>query len=385
MKRLISIAVFASLVVVGQSVDAKPKVGILGLEPVDDSGQANKKLNLAARVMTTLIRQVARQDSPAQYEVPESAFQEFLEVKILYDCTIAKVACLVPIGTDLKVDFLVYGRVTLMPGQGYEVSLNRLNVNGKREEGRAEEIVPFSAINSASDNANQAQKWARLLWNRVNGREVTGSITVTSNALEGKIIIGGKRVGKLVEGRGRVPMVKPGDRKIRIESTTGSATGTVSVKAGEDSEIELNVSANVGPGGPGPGPGPGGGPIDGGGGDSRTGWKIAFAVGLVGTAGLGGGAYYYGNFRNGKQETPCKTDPGACDRGRDFALYGTIGTVSSITFGVATLFFGYKAFVEKSDRTPQEGVGLRKKRQDPVVRIVPIGPGDIGGSLEITF
>ncbi len=394
MNRLISITVFASLMAVAQSVDAKPKVGILGLEPVDDSGEINKKLNAVAQLMTTLIRETASQERPPQYKVVESASQEFLEVKILFDCTIPKVSCLVPIGKELKVDFLVYGQVVLIPGEGYEVSLERLNVGGKRDEGQAEQVVPFSAIS----NPKVARRWARLLWNKVNGQVKTGMVTVTSNALEGTIFIQGKRVGTLTEGRAQVPLVPPGTHTIRIESEDGSATGSVDVVKGDITEIELNVVRHVGPGG-GDDDSPGGGdaPINDRR-DSRLGWKIAFGTGVLATAGLAGSGYYYGIKITGERENDVNSmnrscdDPGInmalkdiCDEGNRAALLGNISWVSATAVGLASLYFGYKAFLASDSPPSSNGVATYKKRKQPVVRILPVGPGDIGGSLEVTF
>jgi hypothetical protein len=262
MTRALSLTCTALLLIglVGSSAAAKPSIGVLGLEVVDQNGTPTPADTQAAKELSDGLRARAKAGT-GPYTLAPGSDKELIDQKLLNNCDDEKPSCMSAIGNQLGAEILMYGHFEKQ-GKSYQVTIKVLDVSRKTVLKTSSDMIPLSEANGAA-----LQGWARKIYAKLTGESAGSTIVVrVSNAERGTILIDGDPKGTITNGTGSVSGVGEGKVKVGVESegfrrweqtvtvSGGSVTVPVELERGSGGDV---VGPGPGPEGPGPGPGPG--------------------------------------------------------------------------------------------------------------------------------
>lgn len=390
-------------VVAASRADAKPKIAVLGIEPVDDG--AGETANLA-RSLTEGLRARAQQ-ARSRFDIAPNANKELTELKLLADCIDEARDCMTSIGRDLGADRLIFGRIE-RKGSSYAITIRFLNIQTGKWEGKGKFETTIG-----QDQAHDAgmKKVASMAWSELTGTPTTGTIVIRSNVATGTLYLDGiikvaianrtATLGDLPEGRYNVAIEAQGYQ--RWETTT-------EVQAGETTRVDARLEPETSGGGL-PGGGSGGG--DRPGGTSRALFWTTLVVTAGGVAsftitGLKVREYEDqkvdailnsgGQIESDSSEDACREARAegyrplveVCDKGEDMAMVTNVLIGVTAFMAVASGYFYYKGYVSPGKRSERRGADQartrRKKRPATEIVVTPeVYPGGGGVGAVISF
>lgn len=401
---LILATCLASFPTLARSVEAKPKVAILGLEVTGPSATDQKAIRAADDLTKELRREAQRDSGP--YELAPNSNKTLLDIKMLSECSDEGLKCMSEIGQQMGAERLVYGKLEKKKG-GYEVSLKLLNTESRKSEGTASVVIPLTEIPGGLGRR------ARSLYARLIGAPEEGGLDITSNAERGTVFVDGEIKTSLSAGSARVSGLEAGSHTIAIEADGYERYETdVTIAAGATESLRASLVPLGGDDGD-----------DGGEGRPGGGWRIAFWSGVV-AAGVGGGGWAYSGLQvlsaqddvdsqsadysvpdidgkdDGSHDDACVAfrahfgdgadNPvlDACDRGEKHQkLVNYLWMPMTIGAAVFSGFAYYKGYVQPR-RTSAEREARRHRRrakQRNFVVTPALGPDLIGAGLGIQF
>lgn len=404
---LILATCLASLPVLASSVDAKPKVAILGLEVTGQSSTDQKAIRAADDLTKELRREAQRDSGP--FELAPNSNKTLLEIKMLSECSDEGLKCMSEIGAQMGAERLIYGKLERKKA-GYEVSLKLLNAENKKIEGTTSAVIPFSEVSSGLGRR------ARQIYGHLIGAPEEGGLEISSNAERGTVFVDGEIKTSLSAGSARVSGLSSGSHTVAIEADGFERYETeVDVAPGDTESLRASLV---------PLAGDGGGEEEG---RPGRGWRIAFWSGVI-AAGVGGGGWAYSGLQvlsaqddvdsasrgypRGNELTPppsmgkfadaCESfesapdqnDPAvvkvldACDRGKQHQkLVNFLWMPMTIGAAVFSGFAYYKGYVQPKRVTAEREARRRRHRakQRNFVVAPALGPDLIGAGLGIQF
>lgn len=425
MIRTTFIALAFLLGLVGTATAAKPTVGILGLEVIDDGSGIEPKTTQFAKELTEELRKRPKSGA-GPYALAPGSDKDLLELKLLSGCENEGKDCMAAIGADLASDRLLYGKIEKR-SNGYQVSLKLLNVATKTFERSISDIIPFGEATGAN-----LASWGKKLYTKLTGSSDQGTLVVKANVDRGTVYVDEQVKSSLSGGQARISGLSEGKYTIAIEAEGHLRyEATVEVGGGGETTHQAELEKNAIRGGDGDGVGPGGSDVITGSvsRDERPGggFRAMFWTSLVVTAGSAGGLTYFGlktrgpdeedkeaairawqettgemldiddacgdaDARLGGQNVPdregLETVQSRCQTGeRDAMLTNAFIGVTAVA-AVATVYFYYKGYVaSKPSRESANATAKRKKKpRGPTVTFHPgLGPTEITAGMRISF
>jgi hypothetical protein len=228
-------ATLATLVALSASAQAKPSIAILGIEVQADGDDIDENATKLSNALTQGLRKrAARPNGP--YRLAPNSDKDLLELKLLSDCFDEARACMATIGRELKADRLLYGRIKKR-ANGYQISLDLLNVSSKTMERSTSEIIPFEEASGSG-----IKDWSRSLYNRLTGVPDLGSLVITANVNKGTVYVDGEVKTSLSAGSARITGLSEGSHTIGIESDGHEAYGgEITISAGDTEELSVEL------------------------------------------------------------------------------------------------------------------------------------------------
>jgi len=410
--RVVAVTLALSLTGVGVA-QARPSLAVLGVEAIDDSGDAAKQNETTelARLLTEALR--ARAESARNAFEPASSTRDLVEVKLL-DCPDdADLKCMSKVGSDLGAKRLIYGSIKRLREGGFAASLRFINVETRVSERTVADKLPTDATNPAV-----LKKAASKYFSSLSGVASTGEISIAlAEALSGTVVMDRSVSADLIDGTALFTDVPAGSHSIEITVPGYQKwTGSIDVDAGTRAKLDAELTATGG-GGPRPiGPDrphkrPGG--I----------YRVLFWSSLVGTAAGAAGFTITGlQVRSAEDDkekailaSQSDADPSkritttgdacseaemkgvtavvdVCDTGRSKARLTNILIGATAVFGLASAFFYYKGYIAAPSAESSSGRSAsrskRPKSRDPRFRFGPelYGAGSGAGlAAEIEF
>jgi len=410
--RVVAVTLALSLTGVGVA-QARPSLAVLGVEAIDDSGDAAKQNETTelARLLTEALR--ARAESARNAFEPASSTRDLVEVKLL-DCPDdADLKCMSKVGSDLGAKRLIYGSIKRLREGGFAASLRFINVETRVSERTVADKLPTDATNPAV-----LKKAASKYFSSLSGVASTGEISIAlAEALSGTVVMDRSINADLIDGTALFTDVPAGSHSIEITVPGYQKwSGSIEVEAGTRAKLDAELTATGG-GGPRPiGPDrphkrPGG--I----------YRVLFWSSLVGTAAGAAGFTITGlQVRSAEDDkekailaSQSDPDPGkritttgdacseaemkgvtavsdVCDTGRSKARLTNILIGATAVFGLASAFFYYKGYIAAPSAESSSGRSAsrskRPKSRDPRFRFGPelYGAGSGAGlAAEIEF
>lgn len=209
---LIACASVALVVAAEQRADAKPKLGVLGIEPVDEGDASSvDKTTALAHSLTEGLRAAARR-AGSKYDAAPNGNKELGELKLVSDCLDETVECMASIGRDVGADRLMFGHLKKQ-GKGYTFVVQLLNVGTKANEGK---VRTYTVADDASDD--DAKKIASTAFGDLTGLAQKGSIVLQANVQNGVVYLDGNTVGAITNGTATIADLDDGTYLVAIES-----------------------------------------------------------------------------------------------------------------------------------------------------------------------
>lgn len=149
MARAFSIAVpiCIALAVSGPAWAGKPRIAVLGLEPLGPGGAVDPATQSVARAITRELRQrIQARTSP--YETAPGSDKDLADEKLLMSCEPDAPDCMLVIGAGLASDVVLYGQVERRGGN-FRVSLHLFDVKLRSLQSAADEMpvgAPASGV-----------------------------------------------------------------------------------------------------------------------------------------------------------------------------------------------------------------------------------------------
>src|SRR4051812_19346876 len=136
LRLLLGVVLFAlGTLAVAARAEAKPKLAVLGVEPVDDGdAKSLEKTTALAKSLTEGLRAQARKNT--KFDAAPNGNKELSELKLISDCMDENKDCMSAMGKDVGADRLLYGHIQ-RSGKAYTVVVQLLNVQTKTLEGRS--------------------------------------------------------------------------------------------------------------------------------------------------------------------------------------------------------------------------------------------------------
>ncbi len=360
MTRVLSLVCLAFVLIIGAgSASARPAVAVLGLEVIDPSGTPTAHDTQVAKDLTDGLRARARAGT-GPYQLAPGSDKELIDQKLLNNCDDEKPTCMATIGSQLKAQLLMFGRIQ-KEGKSYQVTVRVLDVGTKAITKTSTDLIPISETTYAA-----LQGWAKKIYAKLTGESDGGTIIVNlQNAERGTILLDGLEKGNITAGSGQVGL-PAGRYRLAVESDGFRRWDRdVTIVGGKIETLDVTLEKGNGPdvGGGGGMTGGGGstGPEGGKGGNGV--WKGVFVGSLVVAAGGGGWwAYNYSRIKSIEDEQCAFGARPGCPRtamgsfnieesnedGRKAATQTTVGAVvMGVGLGVAAFAF-YKGFIAKS-------------------------------------
>ncbi len=397
---LIAVTTLVSTLALAGTARAKPSIAVLGLEVKNDGDNIDEQATKLASALTQALRKRATIPN-GPYRLAPNSDKDLLELKLLSDCFDEGRECMSQMGKELKADRLLYGKIQRRKN-GFQVSLDLLDVGKKTMERSTSEIIPFGETNPAG-----VKKWARSLYNRLTGVPELGSLVVTANVDNGTVYIDGEIKGSLSGGSARITGLAEGSHTVGIEADGyESFGGEVSITSGETEELSVDLVTK----------GAIGGGKVGGGKPGRPGrisrvlfWTSLVATGAGATAMTITGLQVRGTLKDdqltaisalaSRANNPIQLDSknacadaeqyagdgaeadaviSACDTGKSRATLTNVFLGATIVGALAASYFYYRGFVSADAASSSE------KRS--AVRIVPsLGPNQVGAGVTVEF
>lgn len=402
---LVAAATLSSLAAIAS---AKPSIAILGLEVKESGGSIEEKTTTIASQLTDALR--ARAGIPTSpYTLAPDSNKELLELKLLSDCGDETPKCMAEIGGELSAERLLFGRITKRK-DGYQVSLDLLDVKKKAMERSTSELIPFADANQAG-----LQKWGRSLYNRLTGVADEGTLVIRATVQKGTVYVDGEIKTTLQAGSARITGLSPGPHTIGIESE-GHETyaGEVDIVAGADTNVDASLKATGGNIIEGPGPTkPGGGRP---GGASRAlFWTSLVLTGAGAAAVTITGLQVRGSLKDdqlaaidllaNRPNQPIKLDKDnacadaaahpddagaiavvdACDKGKSRATLTNVFLGATVVTAVAASYFYYKGFIAPKASTRTEQARRKGKKRNAITVVPTVSPTTVGAGVAIEF
>lgn len=405
---VVALATLSSLAAIAA---AKPSIAILGLEVKESGGTIDEKATTVASELTDALRARA-QIATSPYSLAPDSNKELLELKLLSDCGDETPKCMAQMGDELSAEHLLYGRITKRK-DGYQVSLDLLDVKKKSMVRSTSELIPFSETSAAG-----LQKWGRSLYNRLTGVSDEGTLVIRANVDKGTVYVDGELKTTLQAGSARITGLSAGPHTVGVESD-GYETyaGEVDIKAGDDSNLDVAMKG-VGGGviiGPGGGERPGGGGRPGGASRALF-WTSLVLTGAGAAAVTVTGLQVRGSLKDdqlaaietlaNRPTNPIKLDKdnacsdaathpddadamavvSACDTGRSRATLTNVFLGATVVTAVAASYFYYKGFIAPKSSSRSERARRAKHKRGTSITLVPsVSPTTVGAGVAIEF
>jgi hypothetical protein len=393
MTRVLSLVCLGLVLTIGTvPAFAKPSIAILGLEVIDPSGAPTERDTQIAKDLTDGLRARARAGT-GPYQLQPGSDKELIDMKLMNNCDDEKEKCMTAIGSQLKADWLLFGRIQ-KEGKAYQVSMRLLDIHGKSPPKSSSDLIPLADTGGAG-----LQTWAKKIYAKYTGESSAGGSIVVNldNADRGTILIDGQEKGNITGGSGQVAGLPDGKYRLAVESDGFRRWDRdVTVSGGKAETINVTLEK-----GDGPSIGGGGGEIGGGGGggggdkgpeggqSSGKGlWKGVFAGSLAVAAGGAGWWIYNWRMLEDERSKQCANGiavNGCTPTGSAYGPDGIMNTaddypkvasddraskkstqtyvggiVMGVGLGVAAFAF-YKGFIAKSPSTESSTQTARKR------------------------
>lgn len=385
---LVAVALLGLLVTSSTALAApKQKIAVLGLEVVTTS--VDPQDSEVAGAFTNELRARAKL-AASPYTLAPGAERELIDEKLTGDCDGEGADCMAKIGSGLRADQLMWGKVEKSGGD-YKITIKILNTNRKSADTWGPKTISAKAAKTSAlaDLAHNA-------YDQLTGMNTGGTLVLKSNVSTGTVYIGDEEKGKIKNGT--FVLTLPENRyTVAIESTGFRRweSDTVTIRGGQTETVEaelINLELGHERGGTGSQH------------NSRVGLKVltATSIGLA----LAGGAYW--TFKIGadikdykdRYEDPNRTGsvyPGQGDCSK-MVVGDDVGeglresactarkqqwVVGPVTIAAAAVGIGSLIYLAVSDpdtaESPTRTTGLRKKRK-PAIAITPIVSPTAGGA-----
>jgi hypothetical protein len=403
----IFLAAVATALLGSSAAMAKPSIAILGLEVKDSGGNIDEQTTKVATQLTDALRARARQPN-GPYKLAPNSDKDLLEVKLLNGCD-EGAQCMSAIGKELRAQRLLYGRITKRK-DGYQVSLDLLDVSKRSMERSTSELIPFDDANAAG-----LKNWGRSLYNRLTGVPEEGVLVIEANVDKGTVYVDGEVKTTLKGGKATISGLSEGPHTVGVEAEGHDAyAGEIDVRAGETVSVEVQMAAKGVTG-----PTPGGGSKTGrpGGASRALFWTSLVLTGAGAAAVTVTGLQVRGSLKDDQlaainalanrpddpirlsKDNACgdaasrdQSDPDvaavidACDAGKSRAQLTNIFLGASIVTAAAASYFYYRGYIAAGSGSRERTAGKRSKRRNKTVRVIPsVGPGHVGAGVAIEF
>ncbi|MGE0870325.1 MAG: PEGA domain-containing protein [Kofleriaceae bacterium] len=373
---------------------AKPQVGILGLEVSDPSGNIDQTSTTMAKNLTDGLRTAARRGG--KYSLG-GGDKELVDEKLLAGCDDEKLSCMAGIGSGMKVDFLLYGRLE-KSGNEHQLTLALLDVKAQRLEGAKATVT----IKANERDPSSLGGIARNIYNQITGGGEAPVLKITTNVERGTVLVDGNPKGTIRSGTATIQGLGPGTYRIAIEAEGFKRTETTvtMTKSGDlTRKIELEEQAGMQePQVTGTEPHA----ID----HTRTGTKSSerssapkYVLYSAGAVFLAGAAVTVYGWRKGVAREDKATGKGidsglslSCPAGTDkelctahkLTVYGGLAMGAGV---IAAAISGYFVFFSKDEEEAvSPGATVTRRKRKPPVAIVPIvSPEGGGATVRIDF
>lgn len=402
------VATVATLVSLVAVASAKPSIAILGLEVKESGGNIEEKTTTVASELTDALRARAGIATSPFALAPDSN-KELLELKLLSTCGDETPRCMAEIGGELSADHLLYGRITKRK-DGYQVSLDLLDVKKKAMERSTSELIPFAEADQAG-----LQKWGRSLYNRLTGVADEGTLVIRANVDKGTVYVDGKVKTTLQAGSARITGLTAGPHTVGVESG-GHETyaGEVDIKPGDDTNLDVAMKATGGMIIDGPGPTK---PVAGrpGGVSRALFWTSLVLTGAGAAAVTVTGLQVRGSLKDdqlaaievlaNRPNDPIKLDKdnacsdaamfgddpdaqavvSACDKGTSRATLTNVFLGATVVTAVAASYFYYKGYIAPKASTRSERARRARSKRNAITVIPTVSPTTVGAGVAIEF
>lgn len=407
---LAAVALLGLLVTSSAALAApKQKIAVLGLEVVTTS--VDPQDSEVAGAFTNELRARAKL-AASPYTLAPGAERELIDEKLTGDCDNEAADCMAKIGSGLRADQLMWGKVEKSGGD-YKITIKILNTNRKSADTWGPKTISAKAAKTSAlaDLAHNA-------YDTLTGMNTGGTLVLKSNVPTGTVYIGDEEKGQIKDGT--FVLTLPENRyTVAIESTGFRRweSETVTIRGGQTETVEaelINLELGHERGGTGSQH------------NSRVGLKVLAGTSLAVAAGSAAywiytwndGARKYNDFTNkygSTDEMPrdvnlpskdnCDTDglnkvsgsdltaqqimdaqgyyDNACSTRTSQAI--AIGvTIAAGAVGIGTLIYMAVTDPDSSESSTQT-TGIRKKKK-PAIAITPIvSPTTGGATFRIDF
>ncbi|MEZ4402969.1 MAG: PEGA domain-containing protein [Kofleriaceae bacterium] len=375
---------------VARPVLAKPSVAVLGIEVVEDSGDAPDAKSVAfAEALTNALRSRARL-STGPYVLAAGTDKSLIEMKLLSGCDNEAPACMAGVGSELVADRLLFGRIQ-KTGANYQITLKLLNVDSKALERTISDLAPIDQTSSAQVTALGKKLYAKII-----GISNQGGVLIRTNVEQGEVFLDNDQRGTLKGGSVRFDGLSAGDYKVRIEADCYMTyEGTITVDGGKDRTEQIELARNalakscgknvddkrIISGGVSDEGGRGGGGY-------RTLFWVSATAAVVSTGGWGFAKFKMSDLAGdcipGTPNMPVDGHPDACTDGERFSkiAYGTGG--AAIVFGAASAFFFYKGYIATKERR-ERPLTARGQRPREILVAPTFTATTVGGVVSLEF
>ncbi|MBI4508517.1 MAG: PEGA domain-containing protein [Deltaproteobacteria bacterium] len=217
------------------AANAKPKLAVLGIEPLDEGDTSSQERTASlAKWITDGLRERAER-ARARYDLAPNSNKELTEVKLLSDCLDEARDCMAAIGRDLNADYLMFGRLERRRDT-YALTLRLLNVGTKSFEKQKTD-------STASTSANEAtmRRMASAVFAELTGIPLDGTIAIEANVPSGTVFVNGERRGMIAARTATIEGLPEGRARVVVEADGYKRwEGQVDVRPG--ASVRLAVS-----------------------------------------------------------------------------------------------------------------------------------------------
>lgn len=226
----------------GGAAFGKPKVAVLGVEPVDNGdAKSRQKTGALAKALTKAMRDRVH-GGELGYDIAPNSGRELGELKLLSDCLDEGIDCMAAIGWDLNADLLVYGHVEKQK-DGYLVTVQSLVVASPKK------APPYAAKRNYAFGSASEDEMKRLAEEVLATQPSSETLLVVEvNAATGTVFVNGSPKGAIVNGTLALKGLPPGVASIAVESPGYERyeQGNVDVKPGVTTKISVELVKAVG-------------------------------------------------------------------------------------------------------------------------------------------
>jgi hypothetical protein len=220
----------------------KEKIGILGLEVYQASGNVDAAGTQVASALTVQLR-LQPKAGKGPFAWQNGSERELLDEKVMSGCNNEDNSCMAKIGEKLGVDRLLYGRIerkSQAGSTGYQISLRLLKVSDLQFTTWTD-FIPLAD----TQQDTKLNEWARRGYKRLTGENDGGTLVVTvKNVDRGTILIEGEERGNISSGKGEVPGLAEGKYKVSVVSPgyqRWDSDEPIQIKGGDVTSKEITL------------------------------------------------------------------------------------------------------------------------------------------------